>query len=139
MKNEFHIILVVIYVTLHVKPLKKCIYFWVPIIACPKLTFFLSITQLTYSYQWFQRMILDIILPLGSMNKSSLLSLEILSFSIFWAYILVLRVYFSQVSCLFFKPTSSLCEYNFVRSLVYCSILHPPFASIFFLSILSIF
>ena len=37
-EKYFSYTLVVIYVTLNVKPPKKCMYFWVPIIACPKLT-----------------------------------------------------------------------------------------------------
>ena len=35
----FHILLVVICITLNVKPLKKCMYFWIPRITCTKLTF----------------------------------------------------------------------------------------------------
>ena len=57
---------------------------------------------------------------------------------IFRAYILALRVYFSQVSCIFFNSTSSLREFILVESLVYFSSLHHFFASIFQLSLLSI-
>ena len=45
--------------------------------------------------------------------------------------ILASRAYFSPVSCLFFEPTSSLHESILVKFLVYCSILHPLFASLY--------
>ena len=45
--------------------------------------------------------------------------------SIFQAYIIASRVYFRQVSCLYFKPISSLLESILVKSLVHFLSLHP--------------
>ena len=59
--------------------------------------------------------------------------------SIFQAYILALRVYFSRGSCLFFELTSLFCEYILVESPVYFSSLHPCFTSLFYFSLLYIF
>ena len=109
MKTSFHIFFVVIYVTLNVKTLKKFMYFWVPSIYCPKLTSFISNTELIDLYKWHEK---D-----------------------YWYYasskdILDLQVYFSSVSCLFSRPTSSLCTFILGESLVYFSILHSRFTTI---------
>ena len=51
--------------------------------------------------------------------------------------ILASWVFFSQASCLLFKPTSSLCKSFLVKSLVYSLRLHPRFVSLFYSSFLS--
>ena len=128
-ENYFHMILVVIYVTLNVKPLKKCMYFWVPSIDCPRWTpvYINYMANRFVSVVW--KRIIDIMIPVKIINYSSLLSLDrdallvyfsslhprfvslfqLSLLSDFKAYILALWVYFSRLSCLFFKPTSSLC------------------------------
>ena len=148
MKTIFLIFLVVIYVTLNGKPLKKCMYFWVPIIACPNLTSL----YINYTTNRFvpvvRKRILDIMLPLitSSLRESYLVN-SLVYFSslhhrltslfhssllyIFHAYILASRVYFSWISCIFFKPTSSLRESILVKSCVYFSIPNPRPASLF--------
>ena len=107
----FHIISVYIYVTLNVKPLKKCMYFWVSRIACTSST----LLYINYTTNGFVPVVWK---------------------SIIWCYassknILSLWVYFSRVSCLFFEPTSSLLEYILVKSLVYFWSLYPRFTSLF--------
>ena len=122
----FHILLVVICITLNVKPLKKCMYLWVPSIVCPKLTslyinymtngfvpvvqkrildifswvscLFFKHTSSIFEYILVESLIyfLSVHPRFASLFKSSFLS-------IFWSYILDLRVYFSRVSCLFFS------------------------------------
>ena len=83
--------------------------------------------------------ILDIMLPVRRIKQSSLVSLEMLCLSIFCAYILPSRIYFSQVYCLFFKPTSSFHKSILFESLVYFLSLHSRFVGKFQLSLLSIF
>ena len=100
--------------SLNVKPLKKCMYFWVPSIACPKLTS-LCINYTTNGFvPVVRKSILYIMLPVrtSSIRKSILVdSLVYFSslhprfasifqsslLSIFQAYILASRVYFSRV------------------------------------------
>ena len=119
LKTILHVLLVVIYVTLGVKTLKKCMYIWVTSIGCPKLTSL----YINYTTNGFvpvvQKYIIYIILPVrtSSLHKSILVE----SLVYFWAYILASRVYFSRVDCLFFEPTSLICEYILVKSLVYFS------------------
>ena len=72
-----------------------------------------------------------------SLFQSSLFQSSLLS--ILRACTLASQVYFSQVSCLFFEPTPLLQESTLAESLVYFSSLHPRFASLFYLSPLSIF
>ena len=102
-------------------------YFWITSIACPKLSsLYTNYTTIRF-FPVVRKWILDIMLPLRIINQSSILSLEMLCESIFRTYILDLRVYFSRVSCLFFKPTSSLREFILVESIVYFLSLHPRF------------
>ena len=148
LKTSFHIFLVVIYVTLTVKPLKNFMYFWVPSIACPKLTS-LYINNTNHEFiPVVQKRILDIMLPIRiSLPREFILveslvyfsilhprfaSLFQLSlFSILRDYILASGVNFSRVSYLFFDPTPSHWKSILIHSLVYFSSLHPCFASIF--------
>ena len=76
----------------NVKALKKCMYFWVPIISCSNLTLLYINPKTNGIVPVVQTSILDIIL----LVKSSL-----------------------------------LCEYFLVESLVYFSILHHRFTSLF--------
>ena len=63
LKTIFRILLVLIYFTLNVKPLKQCMYFWIHSISCPKLTSL----YINYTTNGFvpvvQERILDIMLP----------------------------------------------------------------------------
>ena len=148
LKTIFHILLVVIYVILNFKPLQKCMYFWVPRIACTKLT----LLYINYTTNGFvpvvQKRILDIILPARTSSLREYILVKSLVYfsglhprfasifqsivlSIFQAYILALQVYFSRVSCLFSKPTSSLRESVLVEYLVYFSSLDTRIASLF--------
>ena len=139
MKIFFHIILVVIYVTLNDKPLKKCMYFWVPSIECPKFTsLYMNFTTKRIMLV-LQKSILDNIIPFIRKNKWSLLSLEMVHLYVFWAYILSLWVYLSQLYCLFFNRTYLHRKSTEVKSLVYFSGLYPWFASLFQSSLLYIF
>ena len=129
MKINFHMSLVVIYITLNFKPLKKCMNFWVPSIACLNLTL-LYINYRTNVFipvvrkkdSWYYSTSKNNKLVSSSFSRDSLLvyfsniyhhfvSLLYSSLSfIFEAYILPSRVNISRVSCLFFKSTYSLRE-----------------------------
>ena len=156
LKTIFLILLVIIYVNLNIKPLKKCVYFWVPIIVCPNLTSL----YIHYTTNGFvpvvRKMILHIMFPVRTSSILKYILVQPLVYfsilnpcfaslfqssilSIFLTYILALRVYFSPVSCLFFDFTSSLCESILVESLVYFLSLHARFATLFQSSLLSIF
>ena len=112
LKTICYILLVVIYVTLNVQPLKMSMYFWVPIIACSKLTslYINSMTNRFVQVRW--KRILDIMLPIRTSSLCEYILVESLVYfsslhpifaslfcssllSIFQAYILALRVYFS--------------------------------------------
>ena len=105
--NYFCIFLVAIYVNLNVKPLKKCMYCWEPIITHPKLT----LLYINYTTNVFVPVV-----------NASLCFLR--------SYIVASKIYFFWFSCLFFKPISLLRESILFKSLVYFSILHPRFASV---------
>ena len=124
-------LLVVVYVALNAKLLNKCIYFRVPRMSYPKLMPLCINYRTDVLVSVVRKSIIDIMLAVRRINYSSLLSLEMLCLSIFQSYILALRVYLSRVSCLFFKPTSLLHECILVESLVFFSILHPCFLSLF--------
>ena len=60
--------MLVIFVTLNIKPIKKCVYFWVPIIYCTKLKL-LYINHTTNGFvPVVQKRILDIMLPVRRIN-----------------------------------------------------------------------
>ena len=86
-----------------------------------------------------QKGVLDIIILVRRINDFSILFLDMIFLSIFWAYILALRVYFIQLSGLFLKPVFLLWEFILDESLIYFSNLHRRFVSPFWSSLLSIF
>ena len=148
-------------------------YVWVPSVVCPKLTplYINYMTNGFVSVVWkrivgfFSRVSCLFFKPTSLLHKSILVgsliyfsslhphfvSLLLSSLlSIFWAYILASRVYFSrvsciyfrgyilafwiysrQVSCIFFNPTSLLRKSILFKYLVYFSSLHPGFTSLF--------
>ena len=129
----------VIYVTLNVKPPKKCMYIWFSSIACPKFTS-LYINYMTNIFvlvvqkkdSWYY----------DSSKKNKLVKSTLsrgASLVYFWAYILGLWVYLSQIYCLLLHPTSSICESILVKSVVYFSSLHFQFLSLFQSSLLYFF
>ena len=86
-----HILLIVIYATLNVKPLKKCMYFWVSSISCPNLTL-LYINYMTNGFvPVVPKRILDIMLRV----RVSLLRESILVD--FLVYFLSLHPYFRSI------------------------------------------
>ena len=64
----FHIILVVIYMTIDVKTLKKCMYFWVPNISCTKFTSLYINCTTNRFLPVVRKTILDIMLPVRRTN-----------------------------------------------------------------------
>ena len=102
----FCIFLVAIYMTLNVKPLRKCMQFWVHIISYHKLTSL----YINYTTNVFLPVVHASIVYFSILHLY-FVSLFWLSFlSMFQAQILALRVHFIPVSCLFFDPTSLICE-----------------------------
>ena len=124
-----HVFLFVISVFLNVKPLKQCMYFWVPSIAFPKL----ELLYINYTINIFvpavQKKILDIMLPVRTslLHKSILVEYLVYFSSLNPCFASL----FSQAPCNIFEPKSSLCESILVESLVYFAYLYPCFASIF--------